>query len=134
MVRILVFGGRDYFNERRINQVLDAAVERLGLSEVIHGDAEGADELAKLWAIDRGIPHREFKAAWNDLTQPGARIKERRDGSRYDANAGPRRNQAMIDIGRPKEAIGFPGGAGSRDMLKRCRAAGIEPYLIDWDG
>lgn len=134
MTRVLVFGGRDYNNESRVYRVLDAAVKRLGLSYVIHGDATGADELAKLWAIDRGIGHREFKADWNDLTQPGARIRERPDGSRYDANAGPRRNQAMIDQGRPDLGIGFPGGKGTRDMLERCRRAGIQPYLIDWEG
>lgn len=134
MTRILVFGGRTYFNEARIYHVLDAAVERLGLTEIIHGDHyDGADAIAKQWAVERGIPHTPFPANWSDLSHPDARIKTRRDGTQYDANAGPRRNQAMADA-KPDAAIGFPGDRGSRDMLRRCRTAGIEPYLIDWKG
>lgn len=134
MVTVLVTGGRRYDNEGRLYQVLDAAVLRLGLTELIHGDATGADELAKFWAIERGIGHHEFKARWDDLTQPGAEIHTRKDGSRYDAKAGPRRNQQMLEQGRPRHVIAFRGGDGTRDMIRRARAAGVEVFLIDWKG
>jgi len=41
MTVVLITGGRTYFNENRVYQVLDAAVERLGLTSIIHGDADG---------------------------------------------------------------------------------------------
>lgn len=134
MTRLLVFGGRDYRDIRRVQEVLDAAIERLGLTVVVHGAAPGADSLAAEWAASRGMPDDPYPADWFDLSHPNARIKRRRDGLKYDASAGVRRNQKMLDEGRPDVAIGFPGGKGTRDMLSRCRAAEIPVYLIDWKG
>jgi hypothetical protein len=130
----MITGGRDYTNRARVYQILDAAVDRLGLTELIHGDCPtGADALGKEWAIERGIGQRKMPADWDDLSQPDARIKTRADGKQYDANAGHRRNQKMVDL-RPDHVIGFLGGPGTRDALKRARKAGIEPKLIDWNG
>lgn len=131
---IAVTGGRTYSKRARVYQILDAAVKRLGMTELVVGDADGLDRLARAWARERGFPMREFKADWNDLTQPGARIRTRRDGSKYDANAGPRRNGEMLRQGRPSKLIGFPGGDGTRDCISQARRLAIEVLLIDWDG
>ena len=113
----MITGGRDYINEARIYQVLDAAVERLGLTELIHGACPtGADAIASQWARERGIGQRAMPADWD----------------KHGKAAGPIRNQAMIDL-RPKHVIAFPGNSGTKDAVKRARRAGIEPYLIDWE-
>lgn len=131
---IMITGGRDYRDERRLYQILDAAVVRLDLTELLHGDCpDGADAMGKRWAILRGIPQILKPAKWDDLSHPDARIKRNRAGALYDANAGHRRNQEMVDL-RPKEVLAFPGGPGTRDAIRRARLAGIEPILIDWDG
>ena len=46
----------------------------------------------------------------------------------YDDRAGPLRNQWMLDFGQPNYAVGFPGGAGTRDMAERLIAAGVSIY------
>lgn len=82
---------------------------------IIHGAAKGADRHAKAWAESRGIEDLPFPADWyaNGF-------------GRLDKSAGPRRNQKMIDEGKPDLVIAFPGGRGTADMTTRARAAGIE--------
>lgn len=130
MARGLVFGGRDYGNRGRVYQILDAAVDRLGMDLVIHGAATGADTLADEWAKSRGVDFLAFPAAWDVIDQPGAVIRYTKAGKPYDAAAGGIRNQTMIEVGRPDFAIGFPGGSGTRDMAKRVVSAGIRLYEI----
>lgn len=127
-MRVLVCGGRDYDDRDHIwNTLTDLDAERGPFTIVIHGCATGADNEAMLWAQAMpGRKHAPFRAAWSDLTQPNARIKVRWDGSRYDAMAGFRRNQRMIDEGKPDLGIAFPGGKGTADMVARLHKASIE--------
>lgn len=132
MTTVCVTGGRLYSNARRVAQVLDAARERLGLTNIVHGAGTGADELAAAWARERGVPAHDFPADWSDLTQPGAVIRTRSGGEKYDAMAGPRRNQRMLDEAQPEIVIAFRGGAGTHDCVKRAETMGIRVIRIDW--
>ncbi|WP_262027594.1 DUF2493 domain-containing protein [Microvirga sp. Mcv34] len=114
-MKAIVCGGRRYRDRARLYQVLDAAVERLGLSFIIQGVSDGADLLAFDWAQERGIRCGSFPADWET----------------HGRKAGPIRNQEMIDEGKPDAVIAFPGGKGTKDMIERGRAAGIRVILID---
>jgi hypothetical protein len=72
-------------------------------------NAPGADQLARDYAIDRGLKDVPFPAPW----------------TRYGHAAGAIRNQQMIDEGKPDIAIAFPGNTGTADMTRRVRAANI---------
>lgn len=87
---------------------------------LIHGAAQGADELARRWAARNGIPDLPFKA---DRYPQGF--------GRLDKSAGPRRNARMIAEGRPDRVIAFPGSKGTADMARQARAAGIEVVEIE---
>jgi hypothetical protein len=86
---------------------------------IIHGATSGADHHAAKWAKSVKIEDRPFKADW----YPNG-------FGRLDKSAGPRRNQKMIDEGKPDLVIAFPGGRGTADMVSRARAAGIEAREI----
>lgn len=117
MTRAIVCGSRDYTDRARAFQILDAAVDRLGLSFVIEGGADGADALAKAWREDRGVDGRTFKADWTG---------ERRA-------AGPIRNKRMLDEGAPDLVIAFPPGpAGTYNMVKQAEERGIRVIRVDW--
>lgn len=105
--RVLVFGGRDYTDAVRVEQVLRASLEEGDI--VVHGGAPGADSLAGDIA-GRVLGHEVevHPANW----------------ALYRKAAGPMRNQDMIDSGIDY-AIGFPGGKGTADMLSRVMRAGI---------
>jgi hypothetical protein len=104
-MKILVCGGRDYFDAERIDRVLDT----LGPSLVIHGDARGADALAANWAVKRGVPHKPYPADWHY----------------HGKSAGPIRNRLMLKEGKPQLVVAFPGGAGTADMVGAAMQAGV---------
>ena len=74
------------------------------------------------WAVSQDVPVRAMPADWSDLSHPGAVIRTSRYGQ-YDARAGHRRNQSMLDEAAPDYAIAFPGGTGTADMVRRIIAA-----------
>lgn len=106
MIRVLVCGGRDYDDVEFVYAVLD----EIKPAFVITGGATGADEIAEMWADERGAHLVRMPANW----------------STYGKAAGPSRNQQMIDEGKPNLVIAFPGGFGTANMIRRAEAAGIE--------
>src|SRR3954463_11816842 len=101
---VLVCGGRSYGDKKAVNDVLDTLSARYGRLTIIQGGANGADRLARWWALRR----------------PSVRlINEPADWGRYGPAAGPIRNQLMIDEHKPELVIAFPGGNGTADMLDR---------------
>lgn len=108
-MKAIVCGGRDYHDVYRICRILDAAVERLGLSAIVEGGSDGADLIARGWAKERGVPCQSFPADWQTEGR----------------TAGPIRNRRMIHEARPDAVIAFPGGLGTADMVRQAKAAGI---------
>lgn len=117
---VIVTGSRKYTNGKRVNQILDAAVERLGMTLLIQGGAKGLDTLAWKWADKRGFPSRRFPADWNA----------------HGNNAGPIRNAEMAEFALnypdpDKICIAFPGGDGTADMIIAAWSRGIRIIEID---
>ena len=139
-MRVLVCGGRDFgerskapfgsfqFNEdsRRIaaeRDQLDRVLSEqcsTGLEIIIHGAARGADRQVDMWARKRRQKVMSFPADW----YPNGR------SAGMDRSAGPKRNQRMIDEGKPDLVVAFPGGKGTEDMKRRARNAGIKVIEI----
>lgn len=106
-MRVLVCGGRNYKDLDHVVLVLDNLDPPATL--IIHGGATGADQCAAVWAEQRGVPILRFPADWR----------------RFGRSAGPRRNQRMIDEGKPDLIVAFPGGFGTADILARADKAGV---------
>lgn len=120
--RVLVCGGRKYADRETVMRVLndvamidnDRPMPEVGFV-VIHGGATGADSLADEWAVINWVDTEVYKPDW--------KLNGRA--------AGPIRNQRMIDVGKPTLVVAFPGGAGTADMVRRAKAAGVEVRLVD---
>lgn len=122
-MRVLVCGGRNYGRTDLqgltpvdcLAQVCKAiflvfTLDTIGITKVIEGGALGADRAARVWAINRVVPFVTIKADWK----------------RYGPAAGPIRNAQMLDEGRPDLVVAFPGGSGTKNMIKQARTSGIE--------
>lgn len=107
--RVIVCGGRDYSNRTLLYDVLDTAHAANPFEALIHGNAKGADQLADDWAAARHIKTLTFTPLWEE----------------HGKAAGPKRNQKMLDEGKPHMVIAFPGGKGTADMVNRATAAGV---------
>lgn len=111
--RILVCGGRDFNDREKVFAVLSASVEWFdGDFVIIQGDARGADKHSKDWAHAHGHACIGMGAAWDF----------------YGNDAGHIRNGWMLKFAQPDLVIAFPGGAGTSDMKKKAKKAGITVY------
>lgn len=102
-------GGRGFDDCGMMDRVLLQLHRESGIDVIIEGGARGADALAKRWAQSLPLPVMEFPANWED-----------------GVTAGPIRNAAMLEFGKPDLVIAFPGGKGTADMVAKARAAGVE--------
>ena len=105
--RVVVCGGRTYGDINRVTCVLDIIQPWL----VIHGDASGADTLAKEYAESRGIPIETY-APDRALDGPGRDWKFNR-------------NSRMLAESRPSLVVAFPGGPGTADTVNKAKRLGI---------
>lgn len=112
---VLVCGSRDWNNKDLIVQELQNCP---GITKVIHGACRGADILAGQVAKELSILVEEYPADWD----------------RYGLSAGPRRNQQMLDEGKPDYVLAFHDdinkSKGTRDMINRTIKAGIKYKII----
>lgn len=116
LIRLLVCGGRDYADQNAVFRILDRVHAEIGIAVLIHGAARGADTLAGEWAVARGVTPLPFPAVWR--LPSGVRIY----------SAGPARNARMLAEGKPDACVAFPGGTGTADMVRKCRAVGVKVW------
>jgi hypothetical protein len=121
-MRVLVCGGRDYHDYKKVSEVLGDLYYSLSHEEqncfvLISGGARGADTLARRWAQNYlpGFSFMGFRADWKS----------------YGLSAGPKRNAQMLEEGKPDLVLAFPGGKGTADMVKKARAAKVKVEEID---
>jgi len=122
-MRVLVCGGRDYgafsyidaqeYPEEYNNRVrqYEAAIKILNKSNlvIISGMAKGADTIAARWAYENDVKLLEFQAEWD----------------KYGKSAGFIRNTRMLEE-EPTHIIAFPGGKGTRHMVKKALSCGVK--------
>jgi hypothetical protein len=118
MFRVIVAGSRTYTDYSRLCATLDHLLSlRTDEIIIISGCARGADTLGERYAAEHNHAVVRFPAQWELL------------GKR----AGSARNQQMLDEGQAHALVAFPLGAsiGTRDMIRRARAAGISVRVIE---
>ena len=108
-MRVIVCGGRDYYDADVIGKALATARPSRGLPILVHGACRGADLTAA--AVGKA-------ARW--IIEPHA-ANVRLHGSPAAFHI---RNQEMVDAGADL-LIAFPGGTGTADCIRRAEKAGI---------
>ena len=108
-MKVLVCGGRDFDNPNWLTITLDELSRGARWTAIIEGGARGADRQAREWAAASGIAVETYEADWQA----------------HGPGAGPIRNRRMLDEGQPDLVVAFPGGPGTRNMVKQARARGI---------
>ena len=112
--RILVTGGRDNYDWLTVER---AIFDRCNQGDVIvHGGASGIDSIASqvVHYNPDFFDEDPFPADW-------------KPNGVFNPNAGPERNQQMLDSGI-SGALVFAGGSGTADMVRRLNSAGKKFY------
>lgn len=104
-MRVLICGGRDYSDIAEMYRILGV----LPISVVISGHAKGADQMAEMYANERGLAVEIYPADWE----------------KHGKRAGPIRNIQMLDEGKPDMVVAFPGGKGTAHMVKIAKERDI---------
>jgi hypothetical protein len=92
---VAIIGSRNFDNYDLLKSVMFPFIPQV--KEIVSGGAKGADELGAMWS-------REFlnqapiiiRPQWNDLNHPNALIKTDKNGQAFDARAGLRRNELIV--------------------------------------
>lgn len=116
MTAVVVTGGREYSDARRVNECLDWLHAAVNITLLVQGGAQGADALAARWARDHLPKERSVtvEAEW----------------TRYGKSAGMRRNQEMLQRHKPHLVFAFPGGRGTANCVFEAEARRI-PVLLE---
>lgn len=132
----LIIAGTRTFNCYSSEELLDGIVdlvlpEDTMLSEVISGGCKtGVDAWAKMWANSGTVIYTEEEADWNDLSHPEAVIKTRKNGTKYNAAAGPIRNRKMAKLGDALLLIWDGESKGSANMKKEMEKLNKPVYEV----
>ena len=100
-MRIIIAGGRDFKDYRRLKLVVEHNVQNLDCIEIICGEAKGADTLGKQLAVSKGWTVHSYPANWE----------------RYGKAAGYRRNEEMAKHAEALIAFWDGKSKGTKHMI-----------------
>lgn len=116
--RIILAGGRDFNNWGLFKMKVSAYILLLDSedTEIVSGDATGADALAENYAAEYHYSFKKFRADWD----------------RFGKSAGPIRNREMAAYST--HLIDFWDGKspGSRNMIEEAKAAGLKVRVVHY--
>ncbi len=125
-MRVLVCGSRHWTDGQRIWCVLATLPAE---TVIIEGEAPGADKRARAAAERLGMEVKPFPADWEKHEDCRCSMT-----ATYCKMAGFRRNQKMLDEGKPDRVLAFTlnleESHGTRDMVTRARKAGVPVEVI----
>jgi len=114
-MRVIICGGREFSDEKRLNESLDALHGVGPITVLIHGNVTGAGIIAERWARRNGINVVRYPPNWET----------------YGRRAEGIRNSFMLSDSRPDCLVLFEGGDNTRDLHTRAQAAGIPIVRCD---
>lgn len=119
-MKLGIVGSQSFNRKSLLYSIIDTINEERKITLIISGGAKGADSLAIDYAKDKGIPYLIHNAKWKDLSQSDAIIKEGPYGP-YDAFAGIRRNQFIVDDSDRVVAFWDEKSPGTLNTIKRAK-------------
>ena len=102
------------------------------ITEIVSGTARGVDILGERYAEDHGIPLKRFPADWNNLAQPGAKVKlDSRTPRQYNSNAGHFRNEQMAQYAEACVLIWDGKSTGTLSMWRLAQRYGLKILVVN---
>jgi len=130
-MKCIIVGTQEITDAGMLEQALVASGWREEITEVVSGEAPGADALGHEWGDANGIPVTPMPAAWDDLSHPDAVIRVNRRGQKYDLKAGYRRNAEMAEYAKGGALLALWDGksGGTKNMIEEAKKQGLRIYV-----
>lgn len=113
MAKVVISGSRTIFD---MNLVETAIIQsKFEVTEVVEGEAEGVDTLAREWAKKNNIPFTPFKAKWNIYGKK---------------RAGKIRNLEMLDYGDCLIAVWDGHSPGTRHIMEAAVSRKMPMHVL----
>lgn len=122
-MRIIVTGGRDHGAVATVARTLTAYALN-GPHTLVHGACKVLKEDGSLYPLSPGAPPGADRSAHYIALALGWEVEPHPAHWRTGHNAGPIRNQQMVDLGADL-CIAFAGGKGTAHMIRCAQRAGI---------
>lgn len=86
MLKVIIAGGRDFYNSQRVMNVMTLLLKNHDYSqvEVVCGGARGADSLGEKWALAEGVGLSYFYPDWDNNGKAAGHIRNRQMGDYAD--------------------------------------------------
>ena len=110
-MRIIIAGSRSLTDMRQVVDAIKAA--KFDITEVVCGDASGADTFGANWAKARDIPVKYFRPDWKQ----------------HGKAAGPIRNGMMADYAEALIAVWDGTSPGTQNMIKEAERRKLRVYV-----
>lgn len=92
---VAIIGSRNFDNYDLLKSVVCPFIPQI--EQIISGGAEGADELGAMWSHEfLNQAPIIIRPQWHDLNHPNALVKVDKNGQAFDARAGIRRNEQIV--------------------------------------
>ena len=114
-MKFIIAGGRDFDNYELLkNSCNDLILQKV--SEVVSGEARGADSLGEKWATENKIRVTLFPANWN----------------KYGKSAGYKRNTQMADYADGLIAFWDGKSKGTKHMIDTATQKGLVVHIVNY--
>lgn len=129
--RVIVAGSRSLKNADQIGGYLARLIKpEHGSLEIVHGDADGVDAIAGIWASSCHLTVTPMPALWDVFQGPHVVRQVGRSGREYNRLAGYDRNARLAAYGTRLIALWDGHSRGTQQMVLCARAAGL-PVLVE---
>lgn len=128
-MKIAIVGSRQFNDFELMKSKMEAYQSKA--TQIISGGANGADELAAQWC--QHFLHKNpiiFRPNWTNISHKNALIKYNKKGERYDARAGIRRNQLIVEQADFVVAFWDGQSKGTRHVIYYARQTGTPIEVI----
>ncbi len=129
--KVIIAGGRWFKGKDLVFEKCDFYLKNKSNIEVITGECKtGADQFGKEWAKSKGHKYTPFPAEWDNLDVEKCLIRTNKKGKKYNALAGPNRNEAMAKYANALIAFWDGKSTGTGGMIELARANGLLVKIV----
>ena len=114
-MKYIIAGGRDFDNYKIVYQTISQFSD---ITEIVSGDARGADIQGVIYASQNNLPIKHFPAQWD----------------KYGKSAGYIRNAEMADYADALIAFWDGQSKGTQHMIKTMKLKNKPYWVFDYNG